>query len=120
MQHKSPNLPQERPQAPVTDMRPSDDYDKPWEWNKNINLNGHTQVPRQQEPVQSPKIDARPPDDYDAPWEWSKSGVASRVKVPREGEAQVTGCSVAPSKPPRTFGGDGSPIDPALPLAQQG
>ncbi|XP_027055257.1 SH2 domain-containing adapter protein F-like isoform X2 [Pocillopora damicornis] len=119
MQQKSPNLPQERPQAPVTDTRSSDDYDKPWEWNKNINLNGHTQGPRQQEPVQSPKIDARHPDDYDAPWEWSKSGLTSKVKGPREGEAQGMAL-VAPSKPPRTFVEDGSPIDPSLPLSRQG
>lgn len=112
MKQTSPNLPQEKSQAPVSDTRPADDYDKPWEWNKKTHLNGHTQPPKQREPLQSPKADERPADDYDAPWEWSKSGQAASMMKEKE--------AAPPPKPPRVFVEGESPVDPSLPLEQQG
>ena len=112
MKQTSPSLPQEKSQAPVSDTRPADDYDKPWEWNKKTHLNGHTQPPKQREPLQSPKADERPADDYDAPWEWSKSSQAVSMVKGKEG--------APPPKPPRAFAEGESAVDPSLPLEQQG
>lgn len=113
----SPSANKDKPQAPSSDNRPADDYEKPWEWNKKSPLNGHLQPLKPLDSHQSPKADARRAEDYDAPWEWSKSKNVGGMVPSKEGDVKG---AVAPKKPPRTFAGQETAIDPTLPLEQQG
>jgi hypothetical protein len=110
---------------PVSDSRPCDDYDKPWEWaaakqtQRYINDATVLQKPVSSAATQAPIVDSRNANDYDAPWEYSKR--SSQLVSMTQGQAQKADGSTIPPKPPRAISDCDSTfnIDTSLPLEKQ-